>query len=587
MSDLVSSRQSEKQESKENRGINEGPDSDKLLSTSGLLSIKDDSPLRTMSMKVQDSLSVFCTAELPFKIQEKAIQHAKEHPLQLGEQVLIGVAIGAGIACAVKNPGLLGKSLSHGILETAERSAPVFAGLGAVDWTMRVGMPLAHAYKTGDVITAREQAASNIGIGAMEYAAGGLGGGLGAGLGAGIATRMAPKIASEAILNEPFNRITALSDAEAMSQREFEIRRNSRIHHRYPASDGIGTALEGAQVKVTNVISKSKVRLRQDKAQAGESGVITELSNYPSYGTVQVKHSDGNTVPYEFKELSPAILRSDLPLDPRAALKISNEPLKLSPGDRILTTDKRLTSIEVDPTLTHGTMKLKPLDPFNDSTYGAQASEVQRSGKFSAADPSKRAVDAVEGETLTISDGHWIPSGKYQILERRDFHSNDYKTKAREIENTLYTVKEVGQQGALIEGTKEVIGIIDFRFRIAPKDLTTAHFLKIEPAKLSAGDTIALPEISHSPIKDDWRWESLKGRALHVEQVTKYGALLSDLSGRQKLAIPADFLATPYIQKVASSSSGAPLYKLGTGGAMAGSVILGRLTDTLDSLNSR
>ncbi|MBX9725286.1 MAG: hypothetical protein K2X81_28035, partial [Candidatus Obscuribacterales bacterium] len=199
---------------------------------------------------------------------------------------------------------------------------------------------------------------------------------------------------------------------------------------------------------------------------------------------------------------------------------------------------------EVDPTHWNGEFSLKSLD--GRKSYSEQAELVQRSGRYSLADSAKNPVDAVVGDRVKISEGHWIPPGEYEVTGRRHFLDNATLYKNRELRHTLYNVKDVDHQGALLEGQQEVIRMIDFRYKIPNEQLNGVHFSKIEPLKLSPGDTLAVPKIDHSPIKDDWRWESLKGRSLEVEQVSPHGAVLADSSGRQRIAIPAEFLQKPY-----------------------------------------
>ncbi len=522
---------------------------EKLVSTSGLLSSKDDPAMRSFGTKVMDAMSVLASSQLPADAAKQAMQHAQDHPMQLGTQVLTGVAIGAGLACVIKNPAFLGKTISNGIIETAERTAPGFLALGTADWSLRIGMPLAHAHKTGDINGARAQLAHNVGVGALEYAAGGVGAGIGVGIGSRITLRpislLSPS-ATEAVLSKPFNDIVPLTDAEAMSAREFEIRQDSRIHHRWKASDGRGTALQGAHVKVVDNPTSTVVRDRFDAPQAGATGIVTDLEYaFPErVVAAKVTHADGKVVPYAFDELSPAVLRPDIPVDPRVKPLVSDKPLSLAPGDKVLTTANRPSAVEVDPTHWNAEFSLKSVD--GRSRYSEQASEVQRSGRYSLADSTKKPVDALEGDILKISEGHWIPPGEYEVTGRRYFLDNETLYRKREIHHTLYNVKDVDSQGALLEGKAELIRTMDFRYKIPNEQLTGVHFSKIEPLKLSPGDTLAVPKIDHSPIKDDWRWESLKGRALEVEQVSPYGAVLADSSGRQRIAIPADFLQTPY-----------------------------------------
>ncbi|MBX9722161.1 MAG: hypothetical protein K2X81_12250, partial [Candidatus Obscuribacterales bacterium] len=74
---------------------------EKLVSTSGLLSSKDDPAMRSFGTKVMDAMSVLASSQLPADAAKHAMQHAQDHPMQLGSQVLTGVAIGAGLACVI------------------------------------------------------------------------------------------------------------------------------------------------------------------------------------------------------------------------------------------------------------------------------------------------------------------------------------------------------------------------------------------------------------------------------------------------------------------------------------------------------
>lgn len=143
----------------------------------GLLDAK--SLPRTASECLRDELSLF--SKLPSMSFEKAVKHVEEHPWQVVEQFVTGAVIGATIAAAVKNPGILGKSLSRGIMVGAESSAPVFLGLAAADWAHRIGAPMVDVWNDREHLSrAQNQLAQNVGSGLVDYTAGAAGGLLGA-----------------------------------------------------------------------------------------------------------------------------------------------------------------------------------------------------------------------------------------------------------------------------------------------------------------------------------------------------------------------------------------------------------------------
>ncbi len=133
---------------------------------------------RTVGQRLRDEIDLL--AHMPMDAGSKAVEHISKNPLSVGEQVLIGAAFGATIACAVKNPAVFGKTLSRGIMNTAEHSAPVFAGMAGLDWSYRVGAPMADLWQHGNMYNAREKMGTNVGSGVVDYTAGAIGGVLGA-----------------------------------------------------------------------------------------------------------------------------------------------------------------------------------------------------------------------------------------------------------------------------------------------------------------------------------------------------------------------------------------------------------------------
>ncbi|MBX9687708.1 MAG: hypothetical protein K2X27_13455 [Candidatus Obscuribacterales bacterium] len=149
----------------------------------------DAAPLqRSVNEKFRDELSL--CAGLPTNVCKQAIQHIQENPGKITETVLLGAVMGAGIACAVKNPAILGKGLSTGVMEVAEKSAPVFASMAALDWGCRLGAPALKVWQNdGQLNLARQDLARNIGSGLVDYSAGALG----AIVGARAAWKLAPE----------------------------------------------------------------------------------------------------------------------------------------------------------------------------------------------------------------------------------------------------------------------------------------------------------------------------------------------------------------------------------------------------------
>ncbi|MBX9722641.1 MAG: hypothetical protein K2X81_14680, partial [Candidatus Obscuribacterales bacterium] len=128
-------------------------------------------------------------SDLPSNASGKPVQHLKEQPMKVGEQVLAGAAIAAVFACAIKNPAFLGKRFSSGLLATAESTTPAFAGLATLDWGSRVATPGINVLAGADKFTAHEQLGKNVGSGLVDYAASTMGGALGA----SVAWRLTPR----------------------------------------------------------------------------------------------------------------------------------------------------------------------------------------------------------------------------------------------------------------------------------------------------------------------------------------------------------------------------------------------------------
>lgn len=155
-----------------------------------LLSASDG---RTQAQRVSDELELF--AQLPSAAAKESLNHFRNERSSILTQSAIGLATGSAIACAIKNPALLGEAVSNGIINIAEKTAPFFVAIAAADWGYRLGAPMVSAWVNPDgKESAKEQLAKNVGSGLVDYSTA-----IASGIaGAGLAWRITPSWVNKA-----------------------------------------------------------------------------------------------------------------------------------------------------------------------------------------------------------------------------------------------------------------------------------------------------------------------------------------------------------------------------------------------------